>query len=84
MLDLPGVLHTNDEVHLQQTLNGMCHIHLAAYDGDAIHHNGCSPGKEESLCIVEADDRKLVGWFLCKREVCKGTKCQFALLKNNT
>lgn len=40
MLDLPGVLHTNDEVHLQQTLNGMCHIHLAAYNGDAIHHNG--------------------------------------------
>lgn len=49
MLDLPGVLHTNDEVHLQQTLNGMCHIHLAAYNGDAIHHNGCSPGKEGSL-----------------------------------
>ena len=58
MLDLPGVYHAKDEVHLQQTLKCMCHVHLATYDGDAIHLNGCSPGKEGSLCIVEDDDWK--------------------------
>ena len=34
------------------------------------------------VCIVEADDRKWVGWFLCKWEVCKGKKMSICTVKN--
>ena len=38
-----------DEVYLQQTLKCMCHVHLATYDGDAIHQNLLSWQGGESL-----------------------------------